>query len=113
MGDATGPETVDRAIIGTERTVNGVSCPAAVVVAQTLTLYDFFATIIYLVQWQFPLLTNNTVNETEETGTIKYMKKGKSIWETHPIEKSRLIYQIGSADPELALQAAKIVEQDV
>lgn len=41
------------------------------------------------------------------------MKKGKSIFETHPIEKTRLIYQIGSADPELALQAAKLVQDDV
>ena len=41
------------------------------------------------------------------------MKKGKSIFETHPIEKERLIYQIGTSDPDLALQAAKIVEGDV
>lgn len=54
-----------------------------------------------------------TLSSLETSGTIKYMKKGKSIWETHPIEKSRLIYQIGSADPDLALQAAKIVEDDV
>lgn len=51
--------------------------------------------------------------KTDISGTVKYMKKGKSLWETHPIEKSRLIYQIGSADPDLALQAAKIVQDDV
>ncbi len=32
---------------------------------------------------------------------------------THPIEKPYLIYQIGSADPDLAVQAAKTVMQDV
>ena len=32
---------------------------------------------------------------------------------THPIEKPYLIYQIGSADPETAVQAAKMVMQDV
>jgi tRNA-dihydrouridine synthase 2 len=47
------------------------------------------------------------------TGVVRFMKAGKSIWDTHPIEKDRLIYQIGSATPELAVQAAKLVEQDV
>ena len=66
-----GPETVDRAIIGSERVVNS------------------------------------------KTGVIQYQKNGKSIWETHPVEKERLIYQIGSSDPELALKAARTVEADV
>ena len=35
------------------------------------------------------------------------------MFTTHPIEKPYLIYQIGSADPELAVQAAKTVMQDV
>ena len=48
-----------------------------------------------------------------ENGTVKFLKGGKSIWETHPIEKSRVIFQIGSASPDLALQAAKMVEDDV
>jgi tRNA-dihydrouridine synthase 2 len=47
------------------------------------------------------------------TGVVRFMKAGKSIWDTHPIEKDRLIYQIGSATPELAVQAAKLIEQDV
>ncbi|MBW0491156.1 hypothetical protein O181_030871 [Austropuccinia psidii MF-1] len=49
------------------------------------------------------------------SGTIQYTKNSgmTSIWQTHPIEKSRLIYQIGSADKELALQAAKTVADDV
>lgn len=63
--------------------------------------------VLQCICWVFPL------SATETTGTINYMKKGKSLWETHPIEKNRLIYQIGSADPDLALQAAKIVQQDV
>lgn len=36
-----------------------------------------------------------------------------SVWETHPIEKSRLIYQMGTADPALAVEAAKVVQNDV
>ena len=35
------------------------------------------------------------------------------MFTTHPIEKPYLIYQIGSADPDLAVQAAKMVMQDV
>ncbi|KAJ4470919.1 hypothetical protein J3R30DRAFT_3531844 [Lentinula aciculospora] len=47
------------------------------------------------------------------TGVISYNGKSRAIWTTHPIEKPYLIYQIGSADPELAVQAAKTVMQDV
>lgn len=35
------------------------------------------------------------------------------MFTTHPIEKPYFIYQIGSADPDLAVQAAKVVMQDV
>ncbi|GHJ86633.1 hypothetical protein NliqN6_3035 [Naganishia liquefaciens] len=51
-----------------------------------------------------------------ETGVISYTKKGgdgKPIFTCHPVEKPFLIYQIGTSDPELAVQAAKTVEQDV
>ncbi|CAK9782553.1 FMN-linked oxidoreductase [Cutaneotrichosporon oleaginosum] len=48
-----------------------------------------------------------------ETGIITYHKGQGAIWTTHPIEKPFLIFQIGSADPALAAQAAKVVEQDV
>ncbi|KAI7962113.1 hypothetical protein MJO28_000207 [Puccinia striiformis f. sp. tritici] len=51
----------------------------------------------------------------ETSGTIQYTKNNgtSSIWQTHPIEKSRLIYQIGSANKELALSAAQTVADDV
>ncbi|CCL98544.1 uncharacterized protein FIBRA_00544 [Fibroporia radiculosa] len=66
-----GPETVDKAILHTQRVVDPV------------------------------------------TGVVSYVGKSKAIFTTHPIEKPYLIYQIGSADPELAVQAAKAVVQDV
>ncbi|KAI5115943.1 hypothetical protein M0805_004940 [Coniferiporia weirii] len=47
------------------------------------------------------------------TGVVSYNGVSKAIFTTHPIEKPYLIYQIGSADPELAVQAAKTVLQDV
>ena len=61
---------------------------------------------------------HNILNMTDEpskerSGTIQYIKNGRSVWETHPMEKSRLIYQIGSSDPDLALQAAKVIQEDV
>ncbi|KAG0374578.1 tRNA-dihydrouridine(20) synthase [NAD(P)+]-like [Mortierella sp. AD032] len=49
----------------------------------------------------------------EDNGTIDYLSKGVSIFRTHPSEKSRLVFQIGSANAELALQAALTVAQDV
>jgi len=47
------------------------------------------------------------------TGVVNYNGKSRAIWSTHPIEKPYLIYQIGSADPELAVKAAKTVMNDI
>ncbi|TFY63686.1 hypothetical protein EVJ58_g3109 [Rhodofomes roseus] len=66
-----GPETVDKAILHSERVVDPV------------------------------------------TGVVSYMGKSGAIFTTHPVEKPYLIYQIGSADPETAVQAAKMVMNDV
>ncbi|GAA5988066.1 hypothetical protein JCM11641_007918 [Rhodosporidiobolus odoratus] len=49
----------------------------------------------------------------EKTGVISYMKNNRSIFETHPVEKPRLVFQLGSASPELAVQALKVIEADV
>ncbi|KAK3820183.1 MAG: hypothetical protein J3Q66DRAFT_261709, partial [Benniella sp.] len=49
----------------------------------------------------------------EDNGTIDYVVKGVSVFRTHPSEKSKLVFQIGSANAELALQAALTVAQDV
>ncbi|KAG6333148.1 hypothetical protein ID866_5944 [Astraeus odoratus] len=47
------------------------------------------------------------------TGVVSYNGKTRAIFTTHPIEKPYLVYQIGSASPELAVQAAKTVVQDI
>jgi tRNA-dihydrouridine synthase 2 len=44
---------------------------------------------------------------------VSYNGVSRAIFTTHPIEKPYLIYQIGTADPELAVQAAKTVQQDI
>ncbi|KAG9222239.1 hypothetical protein CCMSSC00406_0006536 [Pleurotus cornucopiae] len=47
------------------------------------------------------------------TGVISYNGKSRAMFTTHSIEKPYLIYQIGSSDPDLAVQAAKTVMNDV
>ncbi|KAJ2813980.1 tRNA-dihydrouridine synthase 2 [Coemansia furcata] len=49
----------------------------------------------------------------DKTGVISYIKNGKDVFTTHPSEKQQVIFQLGSAEPELALAAAKTVEHDV
>jgi tRNA-dihydrouridine synthase 2 len=47
------------------------------------------------------------------SGAISYHGKSKAMFTTHPIEKPYYIFQIGSADPALAVQAARVVQDDV
>ncbi|KIP11107.1 hypothetical protein PHLGIDRAFT_100023 [Phlebiopsis gigantea 11061_1 CR5-6] len=51
------------------------------------------------------------VNST--TGVVSYLGKSKPVFTCHPVEKPFLIYQIGSSDPEIAVQAARMVMNDV
>ncbi|KDN49127.1 hypothetical protein RSAG8_02480, partial [Rhizoctonia solani AG-8 WAC10335] len=48
-------------------------------------------------------------------GVISYMKPNSNnpVFTTHPVERTHLIFQMGSSDPELAAQAAQVVLQDV
>jgi len=66
-----GPETIDRAILGTQRQIN------------------------------------------PKSNCIEFTKPGKVIYRIHPSEQGRLIYQLGSADAKLAVEAAKVVAKDV
>jgi tRNA-dihydrouridine synthase len=47
------------------------------------------------------------------SGTIDYRREGRLIFRTHPAERERLVFQIGSSDAALAVQAALTVQQDV
>ncbi|TFL03429.1 tRNA-dihydrouridine synthase 2 [Pterulicium gracile] len=47
------------------------------------------------------------------TGVVSFEGKSRAMFTTHPIEKPYLIYQIGSSDPALAVQAAQMVMNDV
>lgn len=82
-----GPETIDRALIGTTRHVN----------PHTSTI-------------EFTRLPTSKVKNP----TLDPEMRESVIYRIHPeLEKGKLIYQIGSANPELAVQAAKLVAPDV
>lgn len=51
----------------------------------------------------------------KRTGVISYIKPNSKapVFTTHPIERTHLIFQIGSSNPDLAAQAAQTVVQDV
>ena len=81
-----GPETVDKSMIGTTRRVNPIT-----------------STI------EFTRISSNALQ------TLPPSKQKESIiYRIHPLrEKQRLIFQIGTASPVLAVQAAKLVAADV
>jgi tRNA-dihydrouridine synthase 2 len=82
-----GPETIDRALIGTTRHLN-----------------PHTSTIEY---------TRLPTSKLKNPDLDPNMRESV-IFRIHPeLEKGKLIYQIGSASPELAVQAAKIVAPDV
>ncbi|KAI9728798.1 MAG: hypothetical protein M1834_007184 [Cirrosporium novae-zelandiae] len=79
-----GPETVDRAMIGTTRRIN----------PRTSTV-------------DFTRLPSNSHKKN-------LPPKESLVYRLHPeLEKGKLIFQLGSAKPELAVQAAKLVAGDV
>ncbi|KAF3934290.1 hypothetical protein ABW19_dt0204436 [Dactylella cylindrospora] len=52
--------------------------------------------------------------ENKRVGCVDYVKGARLVYRTYPDkEKSRLVFQIGSASPELAAEAAKVIAQDV
>lgn len=83
----TGPETVDRAMIGTTRRVN----------PRTSTI-------------EFTRMSSDGMKNPE----LNPEKRESVIYRIHPeLEKGKLIYQIGTSNPEYAVQAAKLVAADV
>ncbi|EPQ27549.1 uncharacterized protein PFL1_05087 [Pseudozyma flocculosa PF-1] len=45
------------------------------------------------------------------TGVIEYLKDDKQVFSCHPIERPYLVFQVGSANPEQAAQAVKIITE--
>ena len=81
-----GPETVDKSMIGTTRRVNPIT-----------------STI------EFTRISSNALQTLPPSKRIESV-----IYRIHPVrEKQRLIFQIGTSSPVLAVQAAKLVAADV
>ncbi|KTW30738.1 hypothetical protein T552_00450 [Pneumocystis carinii B80] len=51
----------------------------------------------------------------EKNKCIYFVKPPKNtiLYSIHPMERSKLIFQLGSADPELAVKAAQLIAKDV
>ena len=94
-----GPEIVDKAILHAERVVDRTSRPFP---------FDPQSVPYPIPESDWPISFFLAA-----TGVVNYNRKSRAIWSTHPIEKPYLIYQIGSADPELAVKAAKTAMNDV
>ncbi|KAJ1982723.1 tRNA-dihydrouridine synthase 2 [Dimargaris verticillata] len=58
-------------------------------------------------------IINATRRVNPETGIIEYITNGVTDLQIHPKEKPFLVFQMGTSDPEIALQAALAVQQDV
>lgn len=95
-----GPEIVDKAIIGAERKVDRQSCQSSGASSRARA--------------DASRRTRARLRRTAaRTGVVSFCKNGRPIFECHPLEKSRLVFQLGSASPELAVQAIKVIENDV
>ncbi len=81
-----GPEVVDKAILHAKRVVDRTS--------------------VFLPAPSTPCFNNAGIQTTAKTGVVSYDAKSRSIFTTHPIENPYLIYQNGSATPEISGQAA-------
>ncbi|KAI9322674.1 hypothetical protein BX666DRAFT_1849277 [Dichotomocladium elegans] len=78
-----------------------------------LTALDYGADLV----WTEELVDKRVIGSVRKynpiTQTIEYLKGSKLTWSTHENERGRVIFQLGTADPDLALQAALTVKQDV
>lgn len=91
------PEVVDKGIVGAERVVNGIQKKRTG--STEVNLNQTRQRIRMLKEYILELYI-------EDNGTIDYNVKGVSVFRTHPSEKDRLVFQIGSANADLALEAA-------
>jgi tRNA-dihydrouridine synthase 2 len=88
-----GPEIIDKAILHAERVVDRTSF-----ITHSFLLKECIA---------------DTTCCLAVSGSISYLGKSKAMFTTHPLEKPYYIFQIGSASPELAVQAARVVQDDI
>ncbi|KAI5475089.1 tRNA-dihydrouridine synthase 2, partial [Pseudohyphozyma bogoriensis] len=79
-----------------------------------LASLEYGATLVWGPEIVDKAIIGCTRSVDPRTGVITYTNSvGREIFTTHPSEKSRLIFQLGSSSPELAVQAAKVIMGDV
>ncbi|GAA5921322.1 hypothetical protein JCM3775_002991 [Rhodotorula graminis] len=78
-----------------------------------LVALDYGAQLVWGPEIVDKAIIGATRQVDHNTGVVSFVKNGRSIFECHPLEKPRLIFQLGSADPKLAVEALKVVERDV
>eukprot|EP00158_Paraphelidium_tribonemae_P008346 Partr_v1_DN28557_c3_g1_i3_m73483 putative Catalyzes the synthesis of dihydrouridine, a modified base found in the D-loop of most tRNAs (By similarity) len=78
-----------------------------------LSALDYGADLVYTDETVDLKIIGTRRVENKQLGTVDFMREDRVMFRTHPIEKDRLIFQIGSSDPDLALQAAMTVAKDV
>ncbi|CDH52452.1 trna-dihydrouridine synthase [Lichtheimia corymbifera JMRC:FSU:9682] len=78
-----------------------------------LTVLDYGADLV----WSEELVDKRVIGSVRKynpiTKTIEYWKENKLTFSTHENERGKVIFQLGTADPDLALKAALTVKQDV
>ncbi|KAJ9079872.1 tRNA-dihydrouridine synthase 2 [Entomophthora muscae] len=74
-----------------------------------LTCLDYGADLVYSPEIVDKRIIGSERIWNERTQTFDYMKKETLNFRTSPLEKSKLVFQLGTADPDLALEAALTV----
>ncbi|KAG2208011.1 hypothetical protein INT46_010747 [Mucor plumbeus] len=78
-----------------------------------LVALDYGADLVWSEELVDKRIIGSVRSYNPATGTINYTK-GKSLtFSTHPAEKGKVILQLGTADADLALQAALTLKEDV
>ncbi|GAA5902755.1 hypothetical protein JCM8208_007056 [Rhodotorula glutinis] len=78
-----------------------------------LVALDYGAELVWGPEIVDKAIIGATREVDQTSGVVSFVKNGRSVFECHPLEKPRLIFQLGSADPQLAVEALKVVERDV
>lgn len=78
-----------------------------------LLALDYGASLVWGPEIVDKAIIGATRQVDPRTGVVSFVKNGRSVFECHPLEKPRLIFQLGSADPQLAVEALRVIENDV
>lgn len=78
-----------------------------------LLALDYGADLVWSPELVDKALLSTARQVNQRLGTIDYIRDRTLVFRTHPRERSRLVLQLGSADPQLALAAARLVANDV